>query len=31
MISDEVQKIFPADGGFSARSDIAPPPGSPDL
>ena len=31
MISDEVQKIFPADGGFSARSDIAAPAGSPPL
>ena len=25
------QKIFPADGGYSARTDIAPPQGSPDL
>ena len=31
IISDEVQKIFPADGGFSARSDIAAPAGSPPL
>jgi iron(III) transport system substrate-binding protein len=31
IISDEVQKIFPADGGFSARSDIAAPAGSPAL
>jgi iron(III) transport system substrate-binding protein len=31
MISAEVQKIFPADGGFAARSDIPPPEGSPDL
>jgi len=30
-ISDEVQKIFPEDGGFSARSDIAAPTGSPPL
>jgi iron(III) transport system substrate-binding protein len=30
-ISDEVQKMFPADGGFSARSDIAAPAGSPPL
>ena len=25
------QKIFPADGGYSVRIDIAAPPGSPDL
>ena len=31
MIGDAVQKIFPADGGYSARTDIAPPAGSPDL
>ncbi len=31
IISDEVQKIFPADGGFSARSDIEAPAGSPPL
>jgi iron(III) transport system substrate-binding protein len=31
MISDEVQGIFPADGGYSARIDIAAPAGSPDL
>jgi len=31
MLSDEVQNIFPADGGFSARSDIAAPEGSPPL
>ena len=31
MITDEVQKIFPADGGFAARSDIAAPSGSPPL
>jgi iron(III) transport system substrate-binding protein len=30
-ISDEVQKIFPADGGFAARGDIAAPAGSPPL
>ena len=29
IISDEVQKMFPADGGFAARSDIAAPAGSP--
>jgi len=29
MISPEAQKIFPADGGYSARSDIDPPAGSP--
>jgi iron(III) transport system substrate-binding protein len=29
MITDEVQKLFPADGGFAARSDIAAPSGSP--
>src|SRR5207253_1207596 len=31
MIGDTAQKIFPADGGYSARTDIAPPQGSPDL
>jgi iron(III) transport system substrate-binding protein len=31
MIGDDAQKIFPADGGYSARTDIAPPAGSPDL
>jgi iron(III) transport system substrate-binding protein len=31
MIGDVAQKIFPADGGYSARIDIAPPAGSPDL
>ena len=30
-IGDEVQKIFPADGGFAARADIAAPAGSPPL
>ena len=31
MIGDAAQKIFPADGGYSARIDIAAPEGSPDL
>ncbi len=31
MISDEVQSLFPADGGYSARIDIKAPSGSPDL
>jgi iron(III) transport system substrate-binding protein len=31
MIGDVAQAIFPADGGYSARTDIAPPQGSPDL
>jgi iron(III) transport system substrate-binding protein len=31
MITDEVQKIFPADGGFAARADIEAPAGSPPL
>jgi iron(III) transport system substrate-binding protein len=31
MIGDTAQKIFPADGGYSSRIDIAPPAGSPDL
>ena len=31
MIGDIAQKMFPSDGGYSARTDIAPPPGSPDL
>ena len=31
MIGDTAQKLFPADGGYSARTDIAAPAGSPDL
>ena len=31
MIGDVAPDIFPADGGYSARTDIAPPQGSPDL
>jgi hypothetical protein len=31
MIGDDAQKVFPADGGYSVRTDIAPPAGSPDL
>ena len=31
MIGDEVQSLFPADGGYSARIDIKAPQGSPDL
>jgi len=31
MIGDTAQNIFPADGGYSARIDVAPPQGSPDL
>ena len=31
MISDTVQNLFPADGGYSARIDIRAPQGSPDL
>lgn len=31
MIGDAAQKIFPADGGYSSRVDIAAPQGSPDL
>jgi iron(III) transport system substrate-binding protein len=31
MLGDTAQKIFPADGGYSARIDIAAPQGSPDL
>ena len=31
MIGDTAQKLFPADGGYSARVDIAAPEGSPDL
>jgi iron(III) transport system substrate-binding protein len=31
MITPEVQKLFPEDGGYAARSDVAPPAGSPDL
>ena len=29
MIGDEAQKVFPADGGYAARADLAPPQGSP--
>jgi len=31
LISDEIQKIFPADGGFAARTDIPAPAGAPAL
>src|SRR6201991_4564669 len=31
MVGDTAQKVFPADGGYSVRTDIAPPPGSPNL
>jgi iron(III) transport system substrate-binding protein len=31
MIGDEVQNLFPADGGYSARIDVRAPQGSPDL
>lgn len=31
MISDAVQKLFPGEGIYAARSDIEPPPGSPPL
>ena len=31
LIGDEAQKIFPADGGFAARTDIAAPTGAPAL
>lgn len=31
MIGDTAQKIFPTDGGYSSRVDIAPPEGSPSL
>jgi iron(III) transport system substrate-binding protein len=31
MIGDEAQKIFPADGGYSVRIDLAAPQGAPDL
>jgi iron(III) transport system substrate-binding protein len=31
MIGDEVQGLFPADGGYAARADIRAPAGSPDL
>jgi len=31
MIGDTAQNIFPADGGYAARTDIPPPQGSPDL
>jgi iron(III) transport system substrate-binding protein len=31
MIGDTAQRVFPTDGGYSSRTDIAPPAGSPDL
>jgi iron(III) transport system substrate-binding protein len=31
MISDAVQKLFPDEGGYSARADIAAPKGAPDM
>ncbi len=31
MIGDTAQRVFPADGGYSSRTDIPPPAGSPDL
>jgi iron(III) transport system substrate-binding protein len=31
MIGDEVQRLFPADGGYSARTDIKSPQGAPEL
>ena len=31
MLSDDAQKMFPEDGGYAARSDVPPPPGSPDI
>jgi iron(III) transport system substrate-binding protein len=31
MISDTVQKLFPSEGIYAARSDVEPPPGNPPL
>ena len=31
MLSDAVQQLFPAEGGYSARADIAAPKGAPDM
>ncbi len=31
MISPDAQKIFPEDGGYAARTDVAPPAGNPEL
>jgi iron(III) transport system substrate-binding protein len=31
MISEKAQRIFPEDGGYAARVDVAPPPGNPDI
>ena len=31
MISEKAQRIFPEDGGYAARIDVAPPPGNPDI
>jgi iron(III) transport system substrate-binding protein len=31
MISDAVQRLFPAEGGYSSRSDIGAPAGSPEI
>jgi hypothetical protein len=31
MIGDTVQRLFPGEGIYAARSDVEPPPGSPPL
>jgi hypothetical protein len=31
MISKKVQEVFPEDGGYAARTDVAPPKGNPDV
>ena len=31
MIGDAVQKLFPGEGIYAARSDVEPPPGNPPL
>lgn len=31
MVGEKAQKLFPEDGGYAARVDVAPPAGSPDL
>jgi iron(III) transport system substrate-binding protein len=31
MISKKVQEVFPEDGGYAARTDVAPPEGNPDI
>jgi iron(III) transport system substrate-binding protein len=31
MLTKKVQEVFPEDGGYAARTDVAPPKGNPDI